>query len=350
MSGQAAPKHDRRPRLNPFAFPSDTTFRFVLLVVAVLGSTLYVWNWIYAAVGDHAARFARASRDCLTEDPARFTGLDEFTASRGAFTRCVQASNRPIAWWMLGGLALVAVLAVVLTLAQPWWRRRRLRLKPLRQEDAPAVVAEVAALAREAGLREPPALVWNPLDRSPTGLAFGHAGSYTVALTGGLVVRQTVDPEAFRAVVRHELAHIRNRDVDLTYLTISLWHAFLLGALVPFIVTLLDESASTVTGVGWRIGALALLVYLTRNAVLRSRELYADVRASAAPGAADGVRRALAGLPRPRRDAFGGLFRLHPRPAERLAAVEDTRPLFAHDLATAVGAGVAATIADESVV
>jgi hypothetical protein len=158
MSGQAAPEHDRRPRLNPFAFPSDTTFRFVLLVVAVLGSTLYVWNWIYAAVGDHAARFARASRDCLTEDPARFTGLDEFTASSGAFTRCVQASNRPIAWWMLGGLALVAVLAVVLTLAQPWWRRRRLRLKPLRQEDAPAVVDEVAALAREAGLREPPAL------------------------------------------------------------------------------------------------------------------------------------------------------------------------------------------------
>jgi hypothetical protein len=150
--------------------------------------------------------------------------------------------------------------------------------------------------------------------------------------------------------VRHELAHIRNRDVDLAYLTISLWHAFLLGALVPFIVTLLDESASTVTGVGWRIGALALLVYLTRNAVLRSRELYADVRASAAPGAADGVRRALAGLPRPRRDAFGGLFRLHPRPAERLAAVEDTRPLFALDLATAFGAGVAATIAYESVV
>ena len=350
MSPPAAPELERRPRLNPFAFPSDTTFRFVLLVVAVLGSTLYAWNWIYAAAGDHAERFLRASQACLASEPTQFTGLDDFTASSRAFTACVQASNRPIAWWMLGGLALVLGLALALTLAQPWWRRRRLRLRPLRQEDAPAVVAEVAVLAEEAGLRELPALVWNPLDRSPTGLAFGYAGSYTVALSGGLVVRQAVDPEAFRAVVRHELAHIRNRDVDLTYFTISLWHAFLLGAVLPFVVTLLDEGIAANASAGWRIGALAVLVYLTRNAVLRSREIYADVRASAAPGGAAGMRQVLAGLPRPRRDAYGGLLRVHPRPAQRLAAVDDTRPLFALDLTTAFGAGISATVAYESVV
>ena len=152
MSTPAAPEPERRPRLNPFAFPSDTTFRFVLLVVAVLGSTLYVWNWIYYAVGDHVGRLTQASRDCLASAPTQFTGLDDFTASSEAFTSCVQASNRPIAWWMLGGLAFVLGLALVLTLAQPWWRRRRLRLRPLLPEDAPAVVAEIASLAREAGL------------------------------------------------------------------------------------------------------------------------------------------------------------------------------------------------------
>ena len=41
-AGAAAPEH--RPRLNPFAFPSDTAFRFGLLVAAVLGANLYVWQ------------------------------------------------------------------------------------------------------------------------------------------------------------------------------------------------------------------------------------------------------------------------------------------------------------------
>ena len=141
-------------------------------------------------------------------------------------------------------------------------------------------MAEVRRLATEAGLARTPALAWSPLDSAPTGLAYGHAGRYTVALTGGLVIRHATDPEAFRAVVRHELAHIRNRDVDLTYFAVSLWHAFLLGAVLPFVLTLLDEGPSTILRVSWRLLALAALVYLTRNAVLRSREVYADVRAS----------------------------------------------------------------------
>ena len=46
-AGAAAP--ERRPRLNPFAFPSDTAFRFGLLVAAVIGANLYVWQWIATA-------------------------------------------------------------------------------------------------------------------------------------------------------------------------------------------------------------------------------------------------------------------------------------------------------------
>ncbi len=78
------------------------------------------------------------------------------------------------------------------------------------------------------GSRKTPSWRWNPLDPSPTGLSFGRPGSTSVALMGGLVTRQFADPPAFRAVVRHELAHLRNRDVDLTYATLSLWYAFLL--------------------------------------------------------------------------------------------------------------------------
>ena len=102
--------------------------------------------------------------------------------------------------------------------------------------------------------------------------------------------------------------------------------------------------------VGWRVAALALLVYLTRNAILRSREVYADVRASAAPGAADALARLLAALPRPRTTGLSRLVRVHPDPSARLAAMLDTGPLFRLDLFTAFGAGIAATIAYESAV
>jgi Zn-dependent protease with chaperone function len=348
MNTSASAATGRSPRLNPFAFPSDTTFRFVLLVVAVLGSTLYIWDWIYFAVGDNAASYAQAAAAC--QEPAATASLDDWTARQRGYAECAQEANRPTVSWMLGGAALVLLLAAVLTLLQPWWKRRRMRLRPLTEADAPAVLATVRQLAAEAGLREPPTLVWDPLDAAPTGLAFGHAGRYTVALTGGLVVRATTDPAAFRAVVLHELAHIRNRDVDLTYFTVSLWHAFLLGAILPFTLTLFDEGLDTVFDVGWRVAALAALVYLTRNAILRSREVYADVRASASPGAADTLARLLAALPRPRTTGLSRLVRVHPDPSSRLAAMLDTSPLFRLDLVTAFGAGIAATIAYETTV
>ena len=49
-AGAAAP--ERRPRLNPFAFPSDTAFRFGLLITAVIGANLYVWEWIATVFAD----------------------------------------------------------------------------------------------------------------------------------------------------------------------------------------------------------------------------------------------------------------------------------------------------------
>lgn len=59
--------------------------------------------------------------------------------------------------------------------------------------------------------------------------------------------------------------------------------------MLPFAVTLLTDLRNPFLGVSWRLLALALLVYLTRNAVLRSREVYADVRVRAAAAFAAGL-------------------------------------------------------------
>lgn len=350
MSAAGGP--EPRPRLNPFVFPSDTTFRFALLVTAVLGASLYVWNWIFFAVRDPSDQIAQFSA-CLERSPVSVGASDvaSFTAASNDFSACLEAANRDTVWWMLGGTAGLVLVALALVVAAPHWIERQRRLVPLSEEDAPTVLARLRALVREAGLEDhEPRFVWNPLDPTPTGLAYGHAGRYSVALTGGLVTRQVTDPAAFDAVVRHELAHIRNRDVDTTYTTLAIWYAFLVAAVAPFVLTLLDEGAETIGRVSWRLVALALLVYLTRNAVLRSREVYADVRASVADGREGGLRRLLAGLPKPSHGWAARLRQLHPDPTIRLAALEDTRPLFRFGPLVAFGSGVAATIAYENVV
>ena len=283
---------------------------------------------------------------CLAFSPAKATSLEELNALTDRFSECTSQLYRYQVWWMLGGTAALLLAAVAIMVATPLWMTRRRKLQPLTVEDAPAVVEEVAELAREQEL-DPPRLFWNPLDASAGGLAFGHPGRYSVAIGGGLVVKQAVDPPAFRAVVRHELAHLRNRDVGITYFTLSVWYAFILVAVIPFLVTLLGEDL--LSNVMWRLAVLALLVYLTRNAVLRSREVYADLRASVPDGPDGALRRVLAALPRPKTDPLTRVRSPHPDPARRLAALDDTRPLFPLGAVVAFAAGLTATIAFDSV-
>lgn len=330
-----AAEPERRPRLSPFAFPSDTAFRFGLLIAAVLGANLYVWQWIAITSRTDDAEHIASTQACLT-----LTGTD-------AFTPCVNALYRYQVGWMLWGTVGLVAAAAALLLAMPLWITRRRRLRRLERDDAPAVLERVAELAREQEL-DPPRVFWNPLDASSGGLAFGHPGRYSIAIGGGLVVRHTTDRPAFDAVLRHELAHIRNRDVGITYFTLSTWYAFMLVALVPFLVTLIGQG-DVFVGASWRIAALAALVYLTRNAVLRSREIYADVRASVPDGSGGALKRVLEGLPAGSDRLLARLRSVHPRPAERLALLEDTRPLFPLGALSAFAAGLAATIAFDSV-
>jgi Zn-dependent protease with chaperone function len=339
-------------RLSPFVFPSDTTFRFLLLLVAVVGANLYIWNWLHTVLGIDTGDYARALLACRVEDESVFTGsdVDAAVAASNALNACYRDVNAALPWWMLGGTALLLVVATVILLLIPRWIARRRHLRPLRRDDAPAVVDELSALAREAGLGEEPRWLWNPLDPSPTGLAFGRPGNHAIALNGGLVTRQFADPPAFRAVVRHELAHLRNHDVDLTYATISLWYAFLLVGVLPFTVSVLDEPVDDIFSLVWRLLALALLVFLTRNAVLRAREVYADVRASVPDGEDGALRRILGGLPLRPTSLWRRLWRVHPDGQTRLSIVNDTRRLFPLGLLVAFGTGIATTIALESMV
>lgn len=320
-----------RPELNALAFPQDTTLRFVLLILSVLGASLFAFESIHETFVDPR--------------PAQLASLrcaEKHLADRD-FSSCVQILMRGRATWLLAGLGILTAVALVIYFLSPSWKLWRRRLQPLTADDAPEVVASLDALSAEAGLRAPPRFVWDPLSPAASGLAFGHAGRRYVALGGGLVTRFYTDPAAFRAVVLHELGHLRNKDVDKTYLTMALWYSFVLVAVLPLLASLYDGTASYISFVLWRLVALVALVYVSRNAILRSRELYADVRASQA-GARGALRRVIRALPAPPRRRWRRLLSVHPAPSARVAALDNTDVLFRPGLWQPFAAGIVITL------
>jgi hypothetical protein len=107
----ASPPPTRRPvdtpprdRVDPFAFPTDTTFRFVLLVAAVLGASLYLYNAVYLSIGNRSEDLA-TYRACLeAAGPLQVQDADALGARSDFLHECTAPIERPKAAFMLGGV------------------------------------------------------------------------------------------------------------------------------------------------------------------------------------------------------------------------------------------------------
>jgi Zn-dependent protease with chaperone function len=339
-------------RWNPFSFPSDVDFAFALLVAVILGTSLLIY---LAIANDVSSGFEAASvGSARCEAQAGPLHPDDTLTYRETwlttFNSC-QSAHRAAPGWVLVGLAVLLCGAVAGYLRYPAWKIRRDELEPVTAEDAPEMVQELRSLCGIAGLANEPAFLWNPLDASCGGLAFGRPGRRFVALSGGLATKLWTDPELFRAVVLHELAHLRNGDVDKAYLMVAIWWSFVATALVPFAITLAWSDPGVALRRGLSIAALAVVVYLLRNAALRARETYADVRASAWPPALGGLDRALPEEVAPGRGPASWPVHVrrwwsrHPTPSTRRAAIRDTSALFGTSFWFAAGTGLAGSLA-----
>jgi hypothetical protein len=60
-------------------------------------------------------------------------------------------------------------------------------------------------------------------------------GRARIALAAGLLQSRSAHPDRFNATVLHELAHLRARDVGLTYATVALWRVFAVAVLLPYL-------------------------------------------------------------------------------------------------------------------
>ena len=158
-------------------------------------------------------------------------------------------------------------------------------------------------------------------------VVFGRPGRYTVRLDLGPVKLFHQDRSAFEASLLHEFAHIRNRDVDITYLTVALWRVSLVGVLTPFVAVngwklITSDPAPDLARNLLLAAFMVVLMYLTTADVLRSREIHADLDAVAQ--GADATYWTRHQERRPVRRKALALLRTHPDWEARVAALADS--------------------------
>ncbi|KOU29274.1 hypothetical protein ADK53_32860 [Streptomyces sp. WM6373] len=263
----------------PSGLSAGTTFRFLLLITALLGASVFVYNLVYLALAPGADRAQEVYEQCSAA-AGRTGGNGAFLDS---FLTCTAEYERTKAPWVLAGIALLLALAGLLYWADPKVHVRRHDLTAFAPEadaEQAALVARLHELVTEAGLPRPPRFLLRLSSREATAHAFGRAGWYAVVLDAGFVTLFRADPARFRAVLLHELAHLRNRDTDIECLTRSLTWAFLPLGVLPLAVGLIGSPPQDTLGVGLRAAVLLGLVFLTSQAVLRVREYGADARAA----------------------------------------------------------------------
>ncbi|MGV9654462.1 M48 family metallopeptidase [Streptomyces sp. NPDC003554] len=253
---------------------------------------------------------------------------------------------RPVV--VIAGLAVLAVvvLALLLYAVMPAWQIRRQHLVALTGVDIAALDAELENMRREADVTQV-AFLMDPLDLRVSGRAFGLPRRRYVVLSRGLIHCCSIDPELFRAIVLHELGHIRNRDIDAAYLAVAIWRAFAVLVLAPAVVLAVLSGPEGWIFLGGRLAGLAVVVLLIRNGVLRSRELHADARV-AQWGMSAPLARAL-DAPRHNRQGLGylrsTLARVHPEPSQRRAALNNTDALTQVGWWDGAALGITTTIA-----
>ncbi|MFF9020037.1 M48 family metalloprotease [Streptomyces eurythermus] len=183
-------------------------------------------------------------------------------------------------------LPVVGLVTLVVFWFLPTWRLRR--LVPVHASAKSELYKELEDLRSRCGLRARPRYVVEPSAPTKSAVVFGRPGLLVLCLDNGLVKMLRTEPAAFRTVILHEFAHLRNKDVVLGYVTVSLWRVWLGLVVLPCAVQWAWQS--WMAGPYWALhygsqgtAALAIATVVVarfmRAEVLRNRELCADLDA-----------------------------------------------------------------------
>jgi hypothetical protein len=339
----------------PFLLPSATLTAFVLVIVAVLSFTVIMEPNYYGLITRDMSGVADPVNDCQRAAMARAGGTDAAVrlwteGGRVPGMAACATTDRSVSFLTVCGLLCVA------TALHYWFRStrrsRRRGVRPIGPDRLPELHDELRRLADTAVPGTRVRFLIDLLDPSASGVAFGRARNRHVLFGRGLITLLDRDHDAFEALVLHELAHLRNRDVDLTMITLGFLRAYTVLVFIPVAVGRLAclalgfhpliYGASAAQMVG-----LSVLLVVARGQVLRIREYQADARVMQWQGQTEPLRRLLvrraeaeAGIPvadsadttrsavrRRRWASVRRLTLLHPTAESRAAALDAPAPL-----------------------
>jgi Zn-dependent protease with chaperone function len=343
-------------RLNPFAFPVETDVRFVLFMVAILALALSLGE-LTSLVLNPNQPVPYSTNSAFSAVPGQADVFEQNLASNQQLVNdAVNALMFPI-----GLTFVIFTLAIILYLLHPKLLSRQKKLIPLQKEKDHFFYRQTQSLAHMVRVVPAPTVMIGKGLNSQNGQAFGLPQHFFMRLDGGLRLLLRKKPEAFRAIVLHELAHIANRDIGRTYFAQALWSATILLVLLPlsismgvvftlsFIGKALDNTLDlsrlitvtlpTILFIFVQLGVIVAIIAAIRAGLLRTRELYADGRA-ALWGAATSLLALLERNKNPSNIAqLFAWWRLHPTTQERQSALHNPAYLFqiSMDLPFAVG-------------
>lgn len=323
-----------RERAGASALPHPTVTQFLLLWLMLGSASLFAATWWGVLETDG---WIRQREDCLRRAASDGAAL-------GETSRCLRGLLlAESAVTVLGPVVLLTLvgLAVVTATARRRWRWRR---DPM---PVPASTAEAFdACLTEAGFPAAgrPSLVVERGLRHEA-FAYGLWGRYQVVVSAwgplsGMTGRLAEDRIA-RATLRHEIGHLRARDVVRSRFALHAAWIFPVCVVVPLAGAALVHPGDLALALSWRLAAVTAAVLLAFVSVVRIREYEADAASAASPHDPDGMAAALrvsAGR-HPGRRRF--VPRWHPDEPARLRALAEPGRLRRLTLASCLVTGTA---------
>lgn len=346
-----------RPDLG--AFGTETDRRLVLLLFAILATSLYILH-VELVTTFLQGMFAHCLQTSLTSPGLNFNAVTPDGLSRA----CSVVPERWQSLGMLTGLLLLLGLGLFAYWWAPRWHIWRTGLKPLAQYQHATIMRGSEQVHIETYLEEGRAAYLPGLhlrymtNRRATAqtlpYVFGGFGQAYLMIPFAAIALFQQDTAAFRATVLHEMAHFYHRDVQKVYFARALTRAFALLILLPFLGFTLWSLAFSPTSLAplakvefvlsqfWGMLVMAGLVWLLYRAVLRAREVAADVQAGYWADTDAALEEALRKLDAKRRAWWQVALSSHPD--ERALNVHDPGQLFRLRRWEALATGIAASL------
>ncbi len=336
-----------RRLLNPFAFPSETELRSILLIWAIVSLCWELGFFFISVVASSAGLPTLGDLPNLERDVwgiqaqggSLMSGPDALEKREKALAQRLSSLSDPVerdrteaalvrlskgahdqaivtlSYLFLPFAFLLLVLLFILALY--FVRARRLwfvRLAGSKHRESTEYQDALYGLVEEVQGRQLD-LGEKPLSRPKFLISRGARGegqvygtsrkpllvlSRAIPLLLRKEIRQHGKPSSIRAFMFHELAHLANRDLNRSYLAEVSW-----VALLPLLVTLIaalwltwssegiDEPRYHPIVVSLQVLGTLLAIELIRRGLLRSREHFADLRAGLLWNAVDLLRAAL---------------------------------------------------------